>query len=118
VLPSNVPEVRYYLSEDGRSPFIEWFESLDSAARVRVATAIERLAAGNISGLKAVGEGVVELRIFFGPGYRVYLGREGAHLIIVLAGGTKQRQQKDIESARLLWEKYKKRARSKNAPHR
>jgi putative component of toxin-antitoxin plasmid stabilization module/DNA-binding phage protein len=72
-------EVRYYISEDGRSPFSEWFESLDSAARVRVATAIERLEAGNISGLKSVGAGVAELRIFFGPGYRV-LGARGSAL--------------------------------------
>jgi putative addiction module killer protein len=79
---------------------------------------IERLEAGNISGLKSVGASVAELRIFFGPGYRVYLGREGAHWIIVLAGGTKQRQQKDIESARFLWKKYKERAASKDAQHR
>jgi putative addiction module killer protein len=118
VLPSNEPEVRYYLSEDGRSLFAEWFEALDSAARVRVATAIERLEAGNISGLKSVGGGILELRIFFGPGYRVYLGREKADLIIVLAGGTKQRQQKDIKAARLLWQKYKRRTWSRKALHR
>jgi len=106
-----VLEVRYYLSEDGRSPFEEWFSSVDSAPRAKVAAAISRLEQGNTSNVKSVGEGVLEYRINFGPGYRVYFGRDGATLVILLTGGTKKRQQRDIAMAAALWAAYKKRKR-------
>ena len=111
MLPSTVLEVRYYLSEDGRSPFEEWFSSVDSAARAKVAAAIARLEQGNISNVKSVGEGLLEYRINFGPGYRVYFGRDRATLGILLTGGTKKRQPRDIATAAGLWAAYKKRKR-------
>ena len=111
MLPFLVLEVRYYLSEDGRSPFEEWFSSVDSVARAKVAAAIARLEQGNTSNVKSVGEGVLEYRINFGPGYRVYFGRDGATLVILLTGGTKKRQQRDIATAAALWTAYKKRKR-------
>ena len=111
MLPSAVLEVRYYLSEDGRSPFEEWFASIDSAARAKVAAAIARLEQGNTSNVKSVGEGVLEYRVHFGPGYRVYFGRDGMTLAILLTGGVKKRQQRDIATAAALWAAYKKRKR-------
>ena len=66
---------------------------------------------GNLSNVKGVGGGVLECRIHFGPGYRVYLGRDGDTLIILLGGGDKRRQQKDIEDAQDIWQEYKRRKR-------
>lgn len=111
MLPLPVLDVRYYLSEDGRSPFEEWFSSVESGARAKVAIAIARLEQGNTSNVKSVGEGVHEYRLNFGPGYRVYFGRDGATLVILLTGGTKNRQQRDIAKAAALWAAYKQRKR-------
>ena len=102
-------EIRYYLASDGRSPFEGWFSSLDPTARAKVTVAIARLEQGNLSNVKGVGEGVLEYRINFGPGYRVYFGRDGETLVILLTGGTKRRQQRDIEAAKAMWEDYKRR---------
>jgi putative addiction module killer protein len=102
-----VIEIRQFLTEQGRSPYREWFLSLDNATQVRIEIAIQRLELGNTSGLKSVGAGVLEQRIHFGPGYRLYLGRDGAQAIILLAGGSKQHQQRDIERAKKFWEQYK-----------
>jgi len=74
-----------------------------------VATAVTRLALGNFSNVKGVGSGVFELRIDFGPGYRVYFGKDGERLIILLGGGIKKRQQHDINAAGVNWEDYKRR---------
>jgi putative addiction module killer protein len=84
---------------------------LNVAAASKVAAALERLSDGNFSNVKLVGQGqgVLEFRINFGPGYRIYLGRDGERLIILLAGGTKKRQQIDIDRARRNWQDYKQR---------
>jgi putative addiction module killer protein len=100
-------EARYYVGSDGRSPFADWFADLNSAARAKVTTAIARIEQGNLSKIKSVGEGVLEYKIDFGPGYRVYFGRDGEVLIILLTGGTKKRQQRDIEAALACWREYK-----------
>jgi len=102
-------ELRYYLAGNGQSPFEEWFSRLDLAAGAKVSVALVRLEQGNLSNVKAVGEGVLEYRIDWGPGYRVYFGRDGAVLAILLTGGTKRRQQRDIETAEALWTEYKRR---------
>jgi putative addiction module killer protein len=99
-------EVRYYIS-GGRSPFANWFAELESIARAKVTTAIARIEQGNLSNVKSVGEGVLEYKIDFGPGYRVYFGRDGDVLVILLCGGTKKRQQRDIETAISCWRDYK-----------
>jgi putative addiction module killer protein len=70
-----------------------------------------RLADGNFSAVKGIGAGIFELRMHFGPGYRVYFGKDGERLVILLGGGTKNRQQNDIESANALWKVYKDRER-------
>ncbi len=102
-------DVREYLDTVGRSPFAKWLRGLNVQAAAKVATALERLADGNLSSVKAVGAGVPEYRIDFGPGYRIYFGRDGGLLVILLAGGTKKRQQEDIRRAKANWEDYRKR---------
>ena len=104
-------EVQEYIDQRGVSPFGRWFDDLDAMAAVKVRTALARMEAGNLSNVRGVGQGVLEYRIQFGPGYRVYFGRDGDTLIILLAGGTKRRQQDDIEDARILWEEYRRRKR-------
>jgi putative addiction module killer protein len=91
-------EIREY-TEDGRSPFAEWFNDLDSVTAARVDRYIRRLESGNFGAAKVLGEGVSELRLDFGPGYRVYFGRDGKTLIILLGGGSKRRQDADIAAA-------------------
>jgi putative addiction module killer protein len=106
-----VLELRYYLYPNGQSPFAKWFAGLEATARAKVAVAIARLEQGNLSNVKPVGEGVLEYRINFGPGYRVYFGRDGEVLVILLTGGTKKRQQRDITAAIELWTDYRHRKR-------
>ena len=100
-------EIRYHVGPGGLQPFATWFAELDAIARAKVTRAIARLEQGNFSNVKSVGEGVLEYRIDFGPGYRVYFGRDGAALIILLTGGTKKRQQRDIDNAHAYWQAYK-----------
>ena len=97
---------------DGRSPFRDWHDSLDAQAAAAVSVAIGRLADGNTSNVKPVGEGAAELKINRGPGYRVYFGWDGNVLVILLGGGTKQRQQADISVALRRWRDYKARKRN------
>lgn len=104
-------EVREYLTENGRSPYAKWFDRLNSAAAVKVVTAIHRLEQGNFSNVKGVGAGVMEYRIHFGPGYRIYFGKDVDRLVILLAGGTKRRQDADIKAAQAYWQDYKRRKR-------
>ena len=87
-----MPEIREFIDREGRSPFGRWFNRLNSAAAAKVTTALVRLGEGNLSNVRSVGSGVFEYRIDFGPGYRVYFGRDGDTLVILLAGGTKHRQ--------------------------
>jgi putative addiction module killer protein len=102
-------EILEYLAADGRSPYRDWFDTLDAVAASKITVAITRLRLGNLSNAKGVGRGVQEYRIDFGPGYRIYFGRDGATLVILLAGGTKKRQQSDIETAQAQWTDYKRR---------
>jgi putative addiction module killer protein len=98
---------REYLDRNGRSPFDEWRASLDTPARAKVETALLRLQDGNTSHVKGLGGGLSELKIDFGPGYRVYFGWSGSTIVILLGGGVKKSQQADIEKARLRWADYK-----------
>jgi putative addiction module killer protein len=104
-------EVRDYIDAKGRIPFRDWVAGLDAVARVRVLTAVLRMEKGNFSTAKAVGAGVSELRLDFGPGYRVHFAKDGETLVILLGGGTKKRQQADISEAHVLWAEYKRRKR-------
>jgi putative addiction module killer protein len=99
-------EIREYI-EAGHSPFAEWFNELDAVSADRVDRYIRRLEAGNFGAAKPLREGVFELRLDFGPGYRVYYGREGRTIIILLGGGSKRRQHTDIAAAAQRWNRYK-----------
>ncbi|MFO1476376.1 MAG: type II toxin-antitoxin system RelE/ParE family toxin [Verrucomicrobiota bacterium] len=99
-------EIREY-AESGRSPFAEWFDDLDAVTAARVNRYIRRLEAGNFGSAKWLRDGVFELRIDFGPGYRVYFGRDGRTLIVLLCAGTKRRQEADIAAAVERWKRYK-----------
>ena len=104
--------VREYLDGSGRSPFGRWFARLGSPAAARVTAALYRLEQGNTSNVKSVGKGVSEYRIDLGPGYRIYFGRHQQNIIILLGGGTKKGQQKDIQLAQVRWQAYKRQIRS------
>ena len=99
-------EIREY-TEAGRSPFAEWFNGLDAVTAARVDRYVRRLEAGNFGAAKSLRYGVFELRLDFGPGYRVYFGRDGRTLIILLGGGSKRRQDADIAAAVERWKRYK-----------
>jgi putative addiction module killer protein len=102
-------QILEYLDAAGDSPYRHWFESLDAQAVAKVTVALTRIELGNLSNVKGVGAGVLEFRFDFGPGYRIYFGKDGDRLVILLAGGTKSRQQKDIAAAQKRWADYKKR---------
>lgn len=100
-----------YETEDGACPFADWFDGLDAKAALKVRSAIARIEAGNLGDVKPVGDGVSERRLTYGPGYRIYFGQEGDKLVVLLVGGTKKRQSKDIETAKAHWRDYKRRKR-------
>lgn len=105
-------DIREFVSREGRSLFATWFDRLNADAARRVTTALYRVGLGNFSNVKGVGGGVFECRIDFGPGYRVYFGKDGDTIVILLCGGTKKRQQDDIELAGEYWREYKQQKRS------
>lgn len=95
-----------YEREDGTVPFRDWLGSLSSQAEAKVITATQRLELGNDSAVRWIGV-IGEYRIDSGPGYRIYLAKDGQQLILLLGGGTKARQQRDIRRAKALWAEYK-----------
>ena len=103
---ATVFEIREYI-ESSCSPFADWFDSLDAVTAARVDKYIRRLEVGNFGAAKALNEGIFELRLNFGPGYRVYYGRDGKTIIILLGGGSKRRQSTDITAAIERWKRYK-----------
>ena len=102
-------QVLEYLDARGRSPYAAWFADLNATAAAKVAAALYRLQEGNFSSVKGVGSGVFERKIDFGPGYRVYFGRDGETIVILLGGSGKQRQRDAIVAAQERWVDYKRR---------
>jgi putative addiction module killer protein len=102
-------DVREYIDPIGRSRYGRWFDRLNPQAAARVATALARIAGGNFSNVKGVGSGLFECKVDFGPGYRIYFGKDGERLVILLGGGNKTRQQVDIATAHASWQEYKRR---------
>lgn len=100
-------DIKEYLTSEGRSPFAEWFTDLDRQASAKVRAAAVRLGNENFSCVKGVGEGVFDYKLDYGPGYRMYFGKNGSQIIILLAGGTKKRQNADIKDAKVYWKDYK-----------
>ena len=103
--------MREYLQENGRSPYQKWFDALPATIAAKVSVALLRMEMGNLSRVKWF-DGIGEFVLNTGPGYRIYIGKDGPKLIVLLGGGTKHRQQKDIDQAKALFADYK--ARKKN----
>ena len=99
-------QVEEYVREDGSCPYAKWFNHLPAQHAAKVVTAKVRMQQGNLSNVKWF-RGIGEYKIDFGPGFRIYIGKDGEHLIILLAGGTKKTQQGDINKALSLWDEYK-----------
>ncbi|MBA3972744.1 MAG: addiction module protein [Candidatus Solibacter sp.] len=106
-------EIREFLDASGRSAFGRWFEGLSGAAAARVAVALTRLGQGNFSNVEGVGGGVFEFKIDFGPGYRIYFGKDGERIVILLGGSSKKRQSAAIMAAQAAWVEYKRRKSGK-----
>jgi putative addiction module killer protein len=102
-------EIRGYIDERGNKRFALWLDGLDAAAAAKVTIALSRMEQGNFSQVRGVGLGVFEYKIDFGPGYRIYFGKDGDSLVILIGGGTKKRQQQDIAAAHECWAAYKRR---------
>ena len=104
----NAREIFLLSFADGNSPFEEWFKIIfDSTARRRILVAIARLADTRFRNFRPVGDGVYELRIFLGPGYRIYFGIQEARFILLIGGGNKDTQNRDIYEAKKYWKAYK-----------
>ncbi len=100
-------EILEYLDPAGRSPFARWFAGLNAVAAARVTVALTRLGGGNFSNVEGVGAGVHEYKIDFGPGYRIYFGKDGERIVILLGGSAKKRQSAAIAAAQAAWAAYK-----------
>lgn len=99
-----------YQREDGREPFTEWLGGLrDKSAQARIRVRLRHVEAGNLGDCEPVGEGVIELRVHVGAGYRIYCGRHGAMVVLLLCGGDKDDQAADIKRAKALWSEWKRR---------
>src|SRR5579859_1886656 len=107
MIPLMKIDVREYLDVAGRSLYAAWFDGHNAQAAAKVAIAVTRVGQGNFFNVKGVGSGVFEYTIDFGPGYRIYFGKDGDRLVILLGGGTKKRQQRDIATALARWQDYK-----------
>ncbi len=107
-------QIRVYQVRDGKRPFSEWLNKLrDRRAQQRIDARLARVELGNFGDAKSVGDGVLELRIDYGPGYRVYFGRDGNALVVLLLGGEKSSQARDIATAKDFWADYKARKKEK-----
>ena len=103
--------IREYIDPKGNSSYAKWFNRLNAPAAAKVTIALVRIEQGNFSTTRGIGAGLLECRVDFGPGYRIYFGRDGDTLVILLGRGTKKRQQNDIVTAKKLWKEYKRRKR-------
>ena len=104
-------QIKELLLADGDSPFGEWFGSLESVAAAKVRVAVSRMEQGNLSNVEWF-RGIGECKIDWGPGLRIYLAKDGLKIVILIGGGTKKRQQQDIDQAVALWDDYKRRKAS------
>ena len=99
--------LKIYVTSDGRQPYSEWLRNLrDTMTVARIRTRIDRIEEGNLGQYKDLGTGLFEFKFSFGPGYRVYFAVDGDEIILLLSGGDKGSQRKDIEKAREYWTDY------------
>lgn len=109
-------QVLIYADADGNEPFTLWLTKLrDTVGQKRIFARLRRLEQGNFGDCKPLGDGVYELRLFFGPGYRVYFGEDRSTIVIILCGGDKSTQNQDIETAKTYWRDYLSNASTQNA---
>jgi putative addiction module killer protein len=99
-------EILKYVTNNGVCPFDEWFTTLDSVTQARIDVRLDRVSLGNFGDHRSVGDGVYELRFFFGPGYRIYYGIAGNQIVLLLTGGSKKRQSRDVKAAQKFWAVY------------
>jgi len=110
-MPKYPYQIDYYVTEHGDKPFKDWLENLrDVQGRARIRVRLDRVRLGNLGDHRSVGEGVFELRIPYGPGYRVYFGIEGQKLVLLLLGGDKSSQKRDISRAKDYWQDHQRRS--------
>ncbi len=101
-------EIIIFVDEYDKEPYTEWINGLrDTTGAQRIRSRLRRLEAGLYGDCSPVGDGVLEFRLFFGPGYRVYFGEEGDNLVVLLCGGDKDTQERDIKTAKHYWKEYK-----------
>jgi putative addiction module killer protein len=105
-------DIQQYETAEGKCPYARWFNHLDAIAAAKIVVAVEKISNGNFSNVKALGDGVSEYRLDWGPGLRIYFGQDGKTLVVLLGGGSKKRQSKDIKAAKAAWADYKKRKAS------
>ena len=99
--------MQIYIARNGKAPFEQWMHSLrDKQTKARILTRIDRVRLGNFGDCESVGAGVYELRIHFGPGYRIYFGLHGEEVVLLLCGGDKSTQSRDIEAAQAYWQEF------------
>lgn len=110
-------KVEEYIREDQSTPYKSWFDSLEAQAAAKVATATLRMEMGNTSNVKWF-DGIGEYVIDWGPGLRIYLAQDGETLIVLFGGGTKKRQQADIDRAKALYAEYKERKKAAALQHK
>lgn len=107
-MPAEHPrELQFYQNPNGREPFTEWLESRDQKTQDRIQERLNRLAGGNFGDRKPVGEGVFEMRLHFGAGYRIYFSEADSTTVLLLCGGDKSSQDRDIARAKTYWQEYK-----------
>ena len=100
-------EINEYTTRTGANPYRKWFDGLrDIKVKARIETRLHRLELGNFGDCKSVGDGVFELRLHFGSGYRVYFGKDGNSVVLLLLGGNKSSQPNDIKAAQEYWSDY------------
>jgi putative addiction module killer protein len=105
---ANPRRIEVYVARDGSEPFTDWLNGLrDGQARAIIRVRLDRISLGNFGDSRPVGEGVMEARIDFGPGYRVYFARNGEALVVLLCGGDKSTQDRDIRRAKEYWSDYR-----------
>lgn len=101
---------RIYQTKDGKTPYEAWLNGLkDVVGRAKIRTRVDRATFGNFGDHRSIGAGVIELKVDYGPGYRVYIGQHGQEIIVLLCGGDKSTQEKDITKAHQYWEDYRRR---------
>jgi putative addiction module killer protein len=99
-------DVREYLTAEGKNPYRQWLDTLDVTTRARIQARVLRFSTGNLGDHRSVGGGVCEARVMFGPGYRIYFGKDGQQLVLLLLGGDKSTQAANVAQAQASWKAY------------